>query len=59
MHTPFPTIAPSPWRVYGHTLASRFLIGSAGYPSPAVLERATTALVPGDAVLLFAAIVGG
>ena len=43
MHTPFPPIAPSPWRVYGHTLASRFLIGSAGYPSPAVLAQAIQA----------------
>ena len=38
-----PLIAPSPWRVYGHTLASRFLIGSAGYPSPAVLAHAVEA----------------
>ena len=43
MHTLLPPIAPSPWRVYGHTLASRFLIGSAGYPSPAVLARAIEA----------------
>ena len=43
MFTPIPAIAPSPWRVYGHTLASRFLIGSAGYPSPAVLARAVEA----------------
>ncbi|HEX7636894.1 MAG TPA: thiazole synthase [Burkholderiaceae bacterium] len=35
--------APSPWRVYDQVLASRFLIGSAGYPSPAVLERAIEA----------------
>jgi thiazole synthase len=35
--------APSPWRVYGERLDSRFLIGSAGYPSPAVLADAITA----------------
>jgi thiazole synthase ThiGH ThiG subunit len=38
-----PIIAPAPWRVYGHPLTSRFLIGSAGYPSPAVLARAIEA----------------
>jgi thiazole synthase len=35
--------AASPWRLYGRPLASRFLIGSAGYPSPAVLARAIAA----------------
>ncbi|HEY9026815.1 MAG TPA: thiazole synthase [Burkholderiaceae bacterium] len=35
--------APSPWRVYGHRLDSRFLIGSAGYPSPDVLAQAIEA----------------
>jgi thiazole synthase len=39
----FSAAAPSPWRVYGQRLDSRFLIGSAGYPSPAVLARAITA----------------
>lgn len=43
MPTASTAIAPSPWRVYGHTLASRFLIGSAGYPSPAVLADAIEA----------------
>lgn len=28
-----------PWSVYGTPLASRFLLGSAGYPSPHVLRR--------------------
>ena len=39
----FSAAAPSPWRVYGQRLDSRFLIGSAGYPSPDVLARAITA----------------
>jgi len=39
----FSAAAPSPWRVYGQRLDSRFMIGSAGYPSPAVLARAITA----------------
>ena len=39
----FSAAAPSPWRVYGQRLDSRFLIGSAGYPSPAVLAHAITA----------------
>jgi thiazole synthase len=38
--TPLPT---STWRAYGHALTSRFLIGSAGYPSPDVLARAIEA----------------
>jgi thiazole synthase len=38
-----PALTASPWTVYGHTLTSRFLIGSASYPSPAVLARAVAA----------------
>ena len=30
--------------VYGTALASRFLLGSAGYPSPQVLREAITAM---------------
>ena len=37
------SVEASPWSVYGHPLRSRFLIGSAGYPSPDVLGRAITA----------------
>ena len=43
MRLDFSAAAPSPWRVYGQRLDSRFLIGSAGYPSPAVLARAIEA----------------
>ena len=43
MHLDFSAAAPSPWRVYGRRLDSRFLIGSAGYPSPAVLANAIAA----------------
>ena len=43
MRLDFSAAAPSPWRVYGQRLDSRFLIGSAGYPSPDVLARAITA----------------
>ena len=43
MRLDFSAAAPSPWRVYGQRLDSRFLIGSAGYPSPAVLAHAITA----------------
>jgi thiazole synthase len=38
-----PVVEPSTWKVYGQKLSSRFLIGSAGYPSPDVLEQAITA----------------
>lgn len=31
------------WTLYGRTLASRFLLGTAGYPSPAVLQAALLA----------------
>ena len=43
MRLDFSAAAPSPWRVYGQRLDSRFLIGSAGYPSPDVLAHAITA----------------
>ena len=43
MRLDFSAAAPSPWRVYGQRLDSRFLIGSAGYPSPEVLAHAITA----------------
>jgi thiazole synthase len=39
----FSAASPSPWRVYGQRLDSRFVIGSGGYPSPSVLARAVTA----------------
>jgi len=38
-----PHATAAPWRLYGRPLDSRFLIGSAGYPSPAVLARAVAA----------------
>src|SRR5947207_2324237 len=38
-----PPVAASTWKVYGEQLTSRFMIGSAGYPSPAVLESAIAA----------------
>ncbi|PTT76985.1 thiazole synthase [Pelomonas sp. HMWF004] len=31
------------WTLYGHTLTSRFLLGTAGYPSPEVLRQAIQA----------------
>jgi thiazole synthase len=34
------TIEATPWAVYGTSLKSRFLLGSAGYPSPQVLREA-------------------
>lgn len=37
------TPTASPWSLYGTTLQSRFLIGSAGYPSPQVLQDAIRA----------------
>jgi len=43
MRLDFSAAAPSPWRVYGQRLDSRFLIGSAGYPSPEVLAQAIEA----------------
>jgi len=38
-----PVAPPSTWTVYGQPLTSRFLIGSAGYPSPDVLARSIAA----------------
>ncbi len=35
--------APTSWTLYGTTLHSRFLLGSAGYPSPQVLHDAIVA----------------
>ncbi|MDR3371101.1 thiazole synthase [Rhodoferax sp.] len=32
-----------PWKIGGRTLQSRFLLGTAGYPSPAVLQEAIAA----------------
>jgi len=37
------TIEATPWSVYGTSLKSRFLLGSAGYPSPQVLREAIAA----------------
>jgi len=34
---------PTPWTAYGETIASRLMIGTAGYPSPAVLRDAIAA----------------
>lgn len=39
----FTAPAASPWRVYGTLLHSRFLLGTAGYPSPQVLLNAVQA----------------
>lgn len=38
--------ADDPWRVAGVTLTSRFLLGSAGYPSPQVLAEAIAVALP-------------
>jgi thiazole synthase len=42
MRGPVPC-APSSWEVYGQPLTSRFLLGTAGYPSPEVLARSISA----------------
>jgi thiazole synthase len=34
---------PQPWTAYGETLATRLMLGTAGYPSPAVLQQALEA----------------
>ena len=34
---------PTPWHIGGRILTSRFLLGTAGYPSPAVLQEAIAA----------------
>jgi len=36
-------LAPQEWQIGGRTLTSRFLQGTAGYPSPAVLQEAIAA----------------
>ena len=36
-------LLPSPWSVAGRTLGSRFFLGTAGYPSPQVLQQAIAA----------------
>ena len=33
----------SPWQIGGHTLTSRFFLGTAAYPSPQVLQDAIAA----------------
>jgi thiazole synthase len=40
---PNTAVHPDPWHVGDITLRSRFLLGTAGYPSPAVLAQAITA----------------
>ena len=42
MREPGPCV-PSPWEAYGQPLTSRFLLGTAGYPSPDVLARSIAA----------------
>lgn len=34
---------PQPWHAYGETLATRLMLGTAGYPSPTVLQQALQA----------------
>ena len=34
---------PTTWQIGGRTLTSRFLLGTAGYPSPAILQQAIAA----------------
>jgi thiazole synthase len=36
-------LAAQQWQIGGRTLQSRFLLGTAGYPSPAILQQAITA----------------
>lgn len=38
-----PLIDPAPWTAYGETLATRLMLGTAGYPSPTVLQQALQA----------------
>ncbi|MFT4100118.1 MAG: thiazole synthase [Burkholderiaceae bacterium] len=40
---PSPSPSPSSWRVGGVELSSRFFLGTAGYPSPQVLQQAIDA----------------
>lgn len=37
------SLEPAPWTAYGETLATRLMLGTAGYPSPAVLQQALQA----------------
>lgn len=41
--SPPPSLSPAPWTLYGVTLSSRLLLGTAGYPSPSVLREALRA----------------
>jgi thiazole synthase len=43
MNSATPLTPPDPWQIGGATLASRFLLGTAGYPSPATLRQAIAA----------------
>ena len=36
-------LAPKPWHIGGRTLTSRFFLGTAGYPSPDILQQAIAA----------------
>nr|WP_295783626.1 thiazole synthase [Rhodoferax sp.] len=36
-------LAPQQWQIGGRTLQSRFFLGTAGYPSPAILQQAIAA----------------
>ncbi len=38
-----PPMDPAPWTAYGETLATRLMLGTAGYPSPTVLQQALQA----------------
>ncbi len=41
--TQSPRLAPQAWKIGGRTLTSRFFLGTAGYPSPQILQEAITA----------------
>jgi len=38
-----PSLAPQAWKIGGRTLSSRFFLGTAGYPSPQILQEAIAA----------------
>ena len=38
-----PRLAPQEWQIGGRTLTSRFFLGTAGYPSPQILQEAIAA----------------
>lgn len=40
---PTPNPEPAPWSAYGEALATRLMLGTAGYPSPTVLQQALQA----------------